>query len=1055
MKNVSKLFVLLGIVFFVFSNIANGQIFIWNLNANGSWNVNGNWDVAGFPNAVGDTATFGNVITANRTITLGQNVTVGTLNIQDNNRYTITGANTLTFDVAAGNAALNVNRDHIIQNSVTILLNDDLDFTNSTTNNFRIRGAIQGTGGITVTGGRLTFQSNGINTYTGDTIVQTGQLRLNRSGTDRAIAGNLTIGDGIGAAGSALVDYANRNNQISNTSLVTILSDGRLDLTGENETIGSLASASTGAQVFLGGGNLIMGDASNTTFAGVISENGTITKQGNGTLTLTNNNTYSGTTTVNNGILSITNGNALGNTSNGTTVNSGGTLDLSGGITVTNEDLDLNGTGEGGVGALRSFSGCNTWDGDITLSGNSTITSNTAATILTLGATSADSIATGGNALTLDGAGDTTINSIISGGGGSLVKNGNGTAILNSNNTYTGATTINNGILSITNAGALGTTATGTTVNSGGTIQISGGITVVGEALSLAGTGEGGVGALRNLSGNNTWNADVTLSGSATVTSNTAGTTLTFGSDTNDSVSIGANTLTLDGAGDMFFNSQINGTGNLVKNGTGTTELNWGGVMGGPHSVHTGTTQINAGTLISNVGDSATQPTLTGTITVGDGVGTDTFRTQWLDQIADTTTVNVNSSGILEVSAAQEDAFLGGNLNETIGALNLEGGALVTTTNGATNDAFVVLNGNVTRSTTGNTAATISGNLSLGGSTRIFNIADNATATTELTVSAVTIDGGASSGITKTGAGVLELSAANTFTGITTINAGTVKISADNNLGTAPGAAAANQLTLNGGTLNTTATFGLNANRGITLGASGGTIEVDNGTTLTGNSIITGTGNLTKTGSGTLSLAASNDYTGSTNVTSGTLNLAGTSALTATSAVNLTGGTLLLGSDSDQINNSATLTLAGGNLGTMGFDETLNTLTLSADSAIALNGGNSILTFADSSAEAWTASTVLTITDWDGWFNSGGGNDQILFGSASGLTGGQVDQVYFLNPGGIQGFFSAQLLASGEIIPVMVPEPSTFFSGFLILGTAGVHFWQRRRRLDPFPSEKV
>ena len=57
----------------------------------------------------------------------------------------------------------------------------------------------------------------------------------------------------------------------------------------------------------------------------------------------------------------------------------------------------------------------------------------------------------------------------------------------------------------------------------------------------------------------------------------------------------------------------------------------------------------------------------------------------------------------------------------------------------------------------------------------------------------------------------------NTYSGITTINAGVLSISQDANLGSPPSAPVANQLTLNGGTLQATASFALNANRGITL----------------------------------------------------------------------------------------------------------------------------------------------------------------------------------------------------------------------------------------------
>ena len=67
----------------------------------------------------------------------------------------------------------------------------------------------------------------------------------------------------------------------------------------------------------------------------------------------------------------------------------------------------------------------------------------------------------------------------------------------------------------------------------------------------------------------------------------------------------------------------------------------------------------------------------------------------------------------------------------------------------------------------------------------------------------------------------------NTYLGITVINAGVLSISSDANLGIVPTSDSylANQLTFNGGTLQATASFALNANRGITLLDGGGTID--------------------------------------------------------------------------------------------------------------------------------------------------------------------------------------------------------------------------------------
>jgi autotransporter-associated beta strand protein len=98
----------------------------------------------------------------------------------------------------------------------------------------------------------------------------------------------------------------------------------------------------------------------------------------------------------------------------------------------------------------------------------------------------------------------------------------------------------------------------------------------------------------------------------------------------------------------------------------------------------------------------------------------------------------------------------------------------------------------------------------------------------------------------------------------------------------------------------TTASFTLNANRGISLGASGGTIDVAASTTLTYNGIAAGAGNLTETDTGTLVLGHANTYTGSTTISAGTLQVGIANAIPSTSDVT-DSATLDLDGNSDAI----------------------------------------------------------------------------------------------------------------------------------------------------------
>ena len=104
-------------------------------------------------------------------------------------------------------------------------------------------------------------------------------------------------------------------------------------------------------------------------------------------------------------------------------------------------------------------------------------------------------------------AGDITIYGIISGSNG-LTKVGNGTLILSGANTFTGSTNISLGTVklgassSLSSSGPLGTTAAGTTVSTGASLDLNGYslTSAATEALSLTGTGVGGLGALMNSS---------------------------------------------------------------------------------------------------------------------------------------------------------------------------------------------------------------------------------------------------------------------------------------------------------------------------------------------------------------------------------------------------------------------------------------------------------------------------------------------------------------------------------------------------------------------------
>jgi autotransporter-associated beta strand protein len=252
--------------------------------------------------------------------------------------------------------------------------------------------------------------------------------------------------------------------------------------------------------------------------------------------------------------LQATHANALGSTSNGTTVASGAALEVSGGITIA-EDLTLNGVGinDGSFdrGALRSTGGNNFMTGNITLGPYTRINSD--AGTLTFNGT----IAGGANVLYLGCTGNITINGAISGSGGSqdytttsLFKDSAGTLTLSGNNIFTGDTRIVGGTLLVDTGGSLGT----------------GSDVFIGSNSSLA------VNTSTTVASINDWS------------SGNAGT-----------ISIGSgSTLTVNGTSSATFSGVIGGSGSLAKAGTGTLTLNGTNTCMGTTTVNGGTLQANA-----------------------------------------------------------------------------------------------------------------------------------------------------------------------------------------------------------------------------------------------------------------------------------------------------------------------------------------------------------------------------------------------------------------------------------------------------------------------------
>jgi len=284
----------------------------------------------------------------------------------------------------------------------------------------------------------------------------------------------------------------------------------------------------------------------------------------------------------------------------------------------------------------------------------------------------------------------------------------------------------------------------------------------------------------------------------------------------------------------------------------------------------------------------------TSTLTATDASGSSSFNAagHWSGALAPGPGTNFFTSAFTMRTpvAAGNYTFLGDSLTiGSGGALAVKGGSgNIITLNNLTNS------GTISDAINPNTIVVVAGKMVVvNGAT--FNTStasgDVRTITNGLTMSGTGTVTNTSSG--GSFAGTVIYTANNTaFTGpLVVINSQTVQAGALNNLGGNPASFNAAQLLLNGGTFLPTASFALNnANSGVTLGTSGGTLNVGSGLILTLAEPLTGPGSLTKAGLGTVILSSANTYTNGTVVNAGILNVQTSSGLGTNGTVNQASG---------------------------------------------------------------------------------------------------------------------------------------------------------------------
>lgn len=792
----------------------------------------------------------------------------------------------------SGTGILGIQEAGAVTFSGTITNNSTATLTAAADGLATFSGIISGVGIITKSGAGTVVLS-GANTYSGGTLVTEGVLAGSTTSLQGTITNNASLifdQASTGALAGSLSGAGSLIKTNSGTLILTnaasqggaIIAEGTLQI-GDGGAAGSFTGPITN------NATLAFNRSDNLTHSGVVSGAGSLTKSGLGTVTLSGGNTYGGGTTISAGALKGDTSSLQGNIANSSLV----IFDQSGSGTYTGA---LSGSGA----LIKTNSGTVILTGAST-QGGTTIGQGT----LQIG--DGGTLGSLAGAITNNGTlaynrSDALTQSAIVSGTGALTQSGAGTVTLDAANSYSGATAVNSGALRAVNANSLGTTAGGVTVASGAALELSGGTSIGAEALSLSGTGISLGGALRNISGDNSYAGVITLGAASRINSDAG--TLTINSS--GSITGGFN-LVIGGAGNVDLSDPLAiGVGALTKDGSGTLTVSTA-------ATHAGGTTLSGGTL--RVGNTSTSGLGTGTLALNGGVlsGNNTVTRTLTNNVTiggnvgfgdGTATGGITLSGPVDLGAANRTltalntATLSGTVSGAGAAITKDGAGTLVLGGANSFDGGVTLNAGTLR--LGNTGALGSGSLTqLDGTSRVdidvagtitndmsvyfVDFLQSAELSGALTLNNATFDVGIGltatnsgvldglGGVTKTGVGTLVLSGANTYEGATSIEGGAISVSSDGNLGAVPVSATPGHLSLDGGKLLATTGFTLDANRGISLGAFGGFIEVASTQELTYGGVAEGVGRLTKLGLGTLTLSGANNYSGGTLVSAGTL----------------------------------------------------------------------------------------------------------------------------------------------------------------------------------------
>ena len=869
---------------------------------------------------VGNSATFSGVIGYAQTY---NTVSVGTMNLvkAGNGTQVLSGFNGYTGTTAISGGTLQIggagylgggNYAGAISNSGAFVMNSSANQT--------LAGAITGSGALYQLGsGQTTLTAS--NSYTGVSTVGAGVLEFGQTGAMYAgNSANWTTTNLVVQSGATMALAVGATNGFTAGNVQTIAA---LGTAAGGFKSGSLLGLDTSGGNF-SYGNVIANPNSGANVLGLV-------KLGGNTLTLSTNNTYTGTTTVNGGTLSTTAGNtgtgAVGSSSavivnNGAAiaVSTGGDNSFVGYTTSSSKTITIN------AGGLITDGGANSNHLNALVLNGGTLSAvtpdgsygnwNFDQGVSTPGS-GRTSYISGGNALLTQaggtlfnvGAGDTinvsTVLAHISGQtDNGLVKSGPGSLLLTAADTYTSNTSITAGTLAVSGTGSLNSGSYAAAIANSGALAIN---TSTAQTLGGAITGSGSLTeagpAMLTLS-----NAGDTYSGATNVS---GGTLLLSGATPlpNSTLSLGAAGVfsTLDGRREPPRSE------GLSMAGGAKLTMDWGDTLS------TSATATTAGTVnlvLPNSGfTSGTQYTL---IQAGGGLGTAANYNVFLPNAANySAALSVSATGVTltptAATALTTAYWYGGQVPGAPAAMALSGG---TASNWSAGPSYTVTglvpgaSTNVVFSTS--TGATQQANVVLGANTTINSLTFSDT-------NAVTIGG---DGYT--------LTLASSGTGASSA----INVNQNATIGTNVALNAAQTVTINSGALTLGGSGLLNGGNyaGAIVNNSALVMNSTSAGTLSG--VISGTGALNQLGSGLTTLTGSNIYTGNTTVGANTLQMGagGTTGMVGPGTVAVASGATF------EVNRSDNMALANSLSGAGTFyKQGSNTLTYSGTST-ALSG---------------------------------------------------------------------------------------------------------------------